>query len=1097
MATLLVSGQVPGTILESTGPEDWTARLQLQGGLGATEVALTGADAARFTAVLDLATQVVTITPAQMLDREAWAAGADPVLSFGLQVRVGSGWQAAGGAWNVQLLGVDDTPPAGLRFSSGGVVLESDVGAEIGELAAIDPDTRLPLQYSVAWPDSAFFEIVNGRTLKLLPGVDLLRQGGTTRPVIVTVSDGHQDVAMQVDVRVLNVTTLDDTPVPPVLFVADAAMAEGNAGTAPLVFTVTLSRAMTTPVTVRWDAVGGTATPGTDFDAAGGTLTFAPGQTSATMSVPVRGDTAVEPDETFRLVLSAPSGVTLARAEAVGTIRNDDIAAPVVPAASVADASVLEGHGGTTSLGFTVSLSQATTVPVTLRWDAIGGTATPGTDFEAAGGTLTFAPGQTSVTVSVNVRGDTAVEPDETFRLVLSAPAGATLARAEAVGTIRNDDVAAPVVPAVSVADASVLEGHSGTTSLGFTVSLSQASAAPVVVRWDALGGTATPGIDFEAAGGTLTFAPGQTSATVAVTVRGDTVFEPDETFRLVLSAPSGATLGRAEAAGTIRNDDVIPAVSVGDAAMAEGNAGTSQMAFNVTLSQASSAPVTVRWDAVGGTATPGTDFEAAGGILTFAPGQTSATVAVTVRGDTVFEPDEAFRLVLSSPSAATLARAEAIGTIRNDDTMPAVSVADAIMREGDAGTTAMVFNLSLSQASAAPVTVRWNALGGTATLGTDFEAAGGILTFAPGQTSASVAVNIRGDTVFEPDETLQLVLDPPDGATLARAAATGTITNDDARPPPDEVIWGSSGIDAVPLAIGLRGSAVTTSGGLPSHVSGPGHSYAVNGVEVLIFADGRLVFDPGDPAAQAVRLYNAALARSPDQAGLNFYIDKLQHGAGLADVAGGFNNSPEFQARFGPGLSNDAYVVRLYQNVLHRGAAESELNYYRAQFAAGQSREQTLVNFSESPENKDLTAATVQAGIWDLNEHAAVVARLYDTMLGRKPDLGGLMFYREQLDAGRIAPLDIVQNFIGSPEFQARYGANPSSTQFVELLYQNALHRDATPGEVQYYASRLDAGTLSRAEVVMSFSDSPEHVALTASDIINDNPTHFGIAFA
>ncbi|MFT8247390.1 Calx-beta domain-containing protein, partial [Roseomonas sp. BN140053] len=201
------------------------------------------------------------------------------------------------------------------------------------------------------------------------------------------------------------------------------------------------------------------------------------------------------------------------------------------------------------------------------------------------------------------------------------------------------------------------------------------------------------------------------------------------------------------------------------------------------------------------------------------------------------------------------------------------LSVADAGAAEGNSGTAALSFAVSLSQASSTPVTVRWDTLTGTAAVGTDFGAAGGVLTFAPGQTTASVAVNLLGDTMYEPDETFRLVLSTPTGATLARAEAVGTIRNDDAVPPPDEVITGSSGIDTARLAIGFRDTSVATSAGLPSHVTGGGHSYALTGVEVLHFVDGRLVFDPTDPAAQVVRLYNAALARAPDQDGLNHYV--------------------------------------------------------------------------------------------------------------------------------------------------------------------------------------------------------------------------------
>ena len=213
MAGVQASGTVPASILENNRPGDWVASLSLTGAAGVLEVALTGPAAALFTATWRSGT--VTITPALVLDREAYPSGTDPVLTFGLSVRLASGWQDTGQSWSVTLQGVDDTAPHQLAFVSGGVVLENDVGAEIGTLKAADVDTASEnLTYSIPWPDSAWFEIV-GRTLKLRDGVDLLREGGTVREVMVEVSDGRQSAAFTVAVQVLNVTSEDDTPAPP------------------------------------------------------------------------------------------------------------------------------------------------------------------------------------------------------------------------------------------------------------------------------------------------------------------------------------------------------------------------------------------------------------------------------------------------------------------------------------------------------------------------------------------------------------------------------------------------------------------------------------------------------------------------------------------------------------------------------------------------------------------------------------------------------------------------------------------------------------------------------------------------------------------
>jgi hypothetical protein len=215
VASVQASGTVPATILENNEPGDWSATLALSDAAGALEVALTGTSAALFDATLNKATGIVTIVPALSLDREAYSASTTPVFTFGLSVKLPSGWQQVPQTWSVSLQGVDDTPPRSLVFSSGGTVLETDIGAEIGMIQGSDVDTSSSLlTYSVVWPDSAWFELV-GRTLKLREGVDLLREGGTTREVLIEVSDGKQSAAFALAVKVLNVTSEDDLPAPP------------------------------------------------------------------------------------------------------------------------------------------------------------------------------------------------------------------------------------------------------------------------------------------------------------------------------------------------------------------------------------------------------------------------------------------------------------------------------------------------------------------------------------------------------------------------------------------------------------------------------------------------------------------------------------------------------------------------------------------------------------------------------------------------------------------------------------------------------------------------------------------------------------------
>ena len=152
------------------------------------------------------------------------------------------------------------------------------------------------------------------------------------------------------------------------------------------------------------------------------------------------------------------------------------------------------------------------------------------------------------------------------------------------------------------------------------------------------------------------------------MTVNGDTTVESNETFLVNLSAPSGATIADAQGTGTIVNDDSVPTLSINDISVSEGNSGTKPATFTVTLSAAAASSVSVTYATANGTATAGSDYATLGGSVTFPAGSTTQTLSVTVNGDTAVEPDETFTVNLTSPSGATLADAQGVATITNDD---------------------------------------------------------------------------------------------------------------------------------------------------------------------------------------------------------------------------------------------------------------------------------------------------------------------------------------------------------------------------------------------------------------------------------------------
>lgn len=228
---------------------------------------------------------------------------------------------------------------------------------------------------------------------------------------------------------------------------------------------------------------------------------------------------------------------------------------------SVDDVTVTEREPGRRnpfpSAVFTVRRVGDSSRKATVAFHALSSTAVVGQDFRATDDTVTFEANVTNRRVAVVILNDTVAEPTEQFFVLLDTPVGVGLGDPLGVGTILDDDVAPPPAVTMSIADASITEPDTGTVTLKFRVTLSTASAGAVTVKARTFDGTATVADnDYVARNFTLTFAAGQTSRNVVVTVNGDSTTEPNETMRVELSAPSGAAITDGSAVGTIRNND-------------------------------------------------------------------------------------------------------------------------------------------------------------------------------------------------------------------------------------------------------------------------------------------------------------------------------------------------------------------------------------------------------------------------------------------------------------------------------------------------------------------------------------------------------------
>ncbi|MEH1827077.1 MAG: Calx-beta domain-containing protein [Nostoc sp.] len=220
-----------------------------------------------------------------------------------------------------------------------------------------------------------------------------------------------------------------------------------------------------------------------------------------------------------------------------------------------------------------------------------------------------------------------------------------------------------------------------------------------------------------------------------------------------------------------------LPTLSINNISVTEGNTGTTNATFTVTLSAASTSAVTVNYATANGTATAGSDYTATTGTLTFNPGNTSKTLTVAVTGDTIFEPNETFFVNLSNATNSTIADNQGLGTILNDDAnLPTLSINDITVVEGQ--TPQAVLTVTLSSASSQAVTVNYATTPGTATANTDYTTRSGTLTFAANTTTATITVPILNDNLNEANETFSVNLSSPTNAALQKASGTVTITD-------------------------------------------------------------------------------------------------------------------------------------------------------------------------------------------------------------------------------------------------------------------------------------------------------------------------------
>jgi probable HAF family extracellular repeat protein len=868
------------------------------------------------------------------------------------------------------------------------------------------------------------------------------------------------------------------------LSVNDRTLAEGVSGNTTFTFTVSITHPTVNAVSVGYATSDGTATTANnDYTATSGTVNIPAGSTTATFDVQVTGDTTLEANETFNVNLSSPTNATVADGTGVGTITNDDAA----PNFSVNDVSVAEGNAGTVTATFTVTLSAASGLASSVNYATADNTATQPADYTSASGTLNFAAGETSKTVNVTVKGDTLFEGNESFFLNLTSASNAGLADAQGVGTILDDDEA----PVVRFKQSSFNVGEGAGTAT-VTVTRSGGTNGGVSVSYSTGDGTATQPGDYTPASGTVTFAEGETEKTFNVTVNQDTTDEPDETVNLALGTPGGgATLGaQSTAVLTITDDDAAPTVSVNDVTVTEGDAGTTNATFTVTLSAASALAATVNVNTSDGTAAAGTDYTALPNTtLTFNPGETSKTVNVSVLGDTTDEPNKTFNVNLSDPTNATVSDGTGVGTINDDDGAPALSINDVTVAEGDAGTTAATFTVSLLPASGQAVSVNYATADGTATAGPDYVGASGTLNFAAGETTKTVTVNVNGDTANEAHETFFVNLSGATNATAADAQGQGTITNDDT-----PALRFSQAAYPVGESAHFVTVTVTRTGDLAGAV---GVSFATSDGTAserrdYTAASGRLQFAAGETSKTFdVLLTEDAYTESEET--INLTLSNPTGGAALGtqptatvNIAADDNPPPGFNPI---DISSD-FVRQHYHDFLNREPDAEGLAFWVGDIeqcgSDAQCREVKRINVSaafflsiEFQQTGYLVYRTYKAAYGDATspgvEGTVPVVRLQeflpDTRIIGDGVVVGQPNWEQKLEANKNA---YMAEFVQRPRFLTAFPLSMTAAEFVDKLNQNA-GGVLTQAERDQLVSDLATNAKTRAQVLRAVTENAQ----------------------
>ncbi|MBU8537031.1 Calx-beta domain-containing protein [Falsiroseomonas tokyonensis] len=622
-------------------------------------------------------------------------------------------------------------------------------------------------------------------------------------------------------------------------------------------FHVTIERSgnlgVSTTATWRVSGQGGQPTDARDFVTNGGQVTFAPGESSKIVTIRVRGDLEVEPNETFVFTLSDARGALIGNATVAGTIFDDD-SNPAYVSLTPLSTDYAEGSdGGASTHSFLVKRSSGSGT-AELGWmvQNFSLTGVDATDFVGnvmPSGRVSFAEGETQKLVTLQLRADRLAETDETYSFVLrDLPSGYRFTNSSAQITVRDDD--APLAQlAIGVDQDSVMEGTgTGVRVVSFTVTrsgdLSLASTAAWRVVTEAGGAGAADFLGGVLPSGTVSFAAGEASQTIRVRVLRDAEIEADERFGVVLDTPSHRTgiSADSQAWTTVLDDDapappppqIITIEALEPDGVLEGTGGSGSIhQFRISRSHAETATPTLSWEIDFGRGPDTRDFRGpVAGSVTFAEGELGRIIQVEIAPDAEVERDEVYQIGFSSlPAGISFGNLGTYGTILNDDGLqPRLynlyrGSPEAVTEGTGSGTTPVTFHISRSQdmtteqVSWRIVTRQSDGTGYAEASAADFapgQALSGVATLEYARWFTSVTVHLAPDALIEMDEGFTFQLN--DGRPYAdgtRLELHTRIIDDDAAASLDIAATMTSRAEGTGSGVAVHEFLVTRSGNL------------------------------------------------------------------------------------------------------------------------------------------------------------------------------------------------------------------------------------------------------------------------------------------